>query len=53
LVLTGKGEKLKGQALPVDYPEGTRVHDDLGAFADWLLVQPESQQKQNKPGTKL
>ena len=52
LVLTGKGEKLKGQALPVDYPEGTQVHDDLGAFADWLLGQPESQHKQNKPGTK-
>jgi D-glycero-D-manno-heptose 1,7-bisphosphate phosphatase len=52
LVLTGKGEKLKGQTLPSDYPEGTRVHDDLGAFADWLLTQPESQQKQIKPGIK-
>ena len=52
LVLTGKGEKLKGQALPADYPEGTRVHDDLGAFADWLLTQPESQQKQSKSGAK-
>jgi len=52
LVLTGKGEKLKGQALPIDYPEDTRVHDDLGAFADWLLAQPESQQKQSKAGGK-
>jgi D-glycero-D-manno-heptose 1,7-bisphosphate phosphatase len=40
LVLTGKATKLRGQPLPPDYPEGTTVHDDLSAFADWLLAQP-------------
>ena len=40
LVLTGKGEKLRGQSLPADVPQGTTVHDDLSAFADWLLMQP-------------
>jgi len=52
LVLTGKGEKLKGQPIPAEFPEGTRVHEDLGAFADWLLLQPESAPKQNKSGAK-
>ena len=50
LVYTGKSEKLKGQALPVDLPQGTVVHDDLGAFADWLLAQPEPAAKNNKVG---
>jgi D-glycero-D-manno-heptose 1,7-bisphosphate phosphatase len=45
LVYTGKGEKLKGQALPPDYPAGTRAHADLGAFADWLLAQPDAAPK--------
>ena len=39
LVHTGKGEKLKGQPMPADFPQGTLAHDDLGAFADWLLSQ--------------
>lgn len=38
LVLTGKGEALKGKPLPPEYPAGTRVHADLGAFADWLVA---------------
>ena len=38
LVLTGKGAALSGQALPADFPKGTRVHVDLGAFADFLLA---------------
>jgi D-glycero-D-manno-heptose 1,7-bisphosphate phosphatase len=38
LVLTGKGAAFKGQALPPEYPPGTRVHDDLAAFADWLIA---------------
>jgi D-glycero-D-manno-heptose 1,7-bisphosphate phosphatase len=50
LVYTGKSEKLKGQALPVDLPQGTVAHDDLGAFADWLLAQPEPAAKTNKVG---
>jgi D-glycero-D-manno-heptose 1,7-bisphosphate phosphatase len=37
LVLTGKGEALRGQALPAHFPADTRVHADLSAFADWLL----------------
>ena len=40
LVLTGKGDKLRDQPLPPDFPAGTRVHNDLMAFADWLLAQP-------------
>lgn len=37
LVLTGKGEALRGQALPDDFPPGTQVHADLAAFADFLV----------------
>lgn len=40
IVLTGKGDKLRDQPLPPDFPAGTRVHNDLMAFADWLLAQP-------------
>ncbi len=50
LVYTGKGEKLKGQPLSADFPSGTLVHDDLGAFADWLIAQPESVAKAHKAG---
>ncbi len=38
LVLTGKGAALRGQPLPADFPAGTQVHADLGAFADFLLA---------------
>jgi D-glycero-D-manno-heptose 1,7-bisphosphate phosphatase len=38
LVLTGKGEQYAGLALPDGFPSQTRVHTDLAAFADWLLV---------------
>jgi D-glycero-D-manno-heptose 1,7-bisphosphate phosphatase len=38
LVLTGKAESLRGQPLPEGYPPGTRVHQDLSAFADWLVA---------------
>ena len=37
LVLTGKGEALRGRPLPENFPAGTRVHEDLAAFADWLV----------------
>lgn len=37
LVLTGKAEKLRGQPLPPGFPAGTRVHEDLLAFADDLI----------------
>ena len=38
LVLTGKGDTFRGQDLPDTYPASTRVHDDLPAFAEWLLA---------------
>ena len=38
LVLTGKGEQYAGLALPDGFPVQTRVHSDLAAFTDWLLV---------------
>jgi D-glycero-D-manno-heptose 1,7-bisphosphate phosphatase len=39
LVLTGHGAAMRGQALPDSFPSQTRVHEDLGAFADWLVAQ--------------
>lgn len=39
LVLTGQGGAWRGQApLPADFPAGTRVHEDLGAFADAVIA---------------
>jgi len=38
LVLTGKGEALRGQPLPDNFPAGTRVHESLLAFADYLVA---------------
>jgi len=38
LVLTGKGEALRGRALPAEYPAQTTVHADLMAFADFMLA---------------
>lgn len=50
LLLTGRSEHLRGRtglgtdadlaALLPHLPAGTRLHDDLSAFADWLLAQP-------------
>ena len=37
LVLTGHGAQYAGRALPDTFPAGTQVHQDLSAFADWLL----------------
>jgi D-glycero-D-manno-heptose 1,7-bisphosphate phosphatase len=52
LVYTGKGEKLKNLTLPTDFPAGTLAHADLAAFADWLILQPDSATKQPKAGVK-
>jgi D-glycero-D-manno-heptose 1,7-bisphosphate phosphatase len=42
LVLTGKGEALRGKPLPDTFPAGTQVHDDLAAFvAHWLHLAPD------------
>ncbi len=40
LVLTGKAFSLRGKPLPDNYPAGTRVHEDLMAFADYLVTRP-------------
>jgi D-glycero-D-manno-heptose 1,7-bisphosphate phosphatase len=50
LLLTGKSEHLRDRlglgdahaiaALAPNLPAATMIHDDLGAFADWLLAQP-------------
>ncbi|MCW5655077.1 D-glycero-beta-D-manno-heptose 1,7-bisphosphate 7-phosphatase [Hydrogenophaga sp.] len=52
LLLTGKSEHLRGRlgaagaadilALAPSLPPGAHTHEDLGAFADWLLAQPAS-----------
>jgi D-glycero-D-manno-heptose 1,7-bisphosphate phosphatase len=38
LVLTGNGSVYRGIDLPPSFPAGTRVHQDLGDFADWLIA---------------
>lgn len=38
LVLTGKGASLRGQPLPDTFPASTLVHEDLGAFADYVIA---------------
>jgi D-glycero-D-manno-heptose 1,7-bisphosphate phosphatase len=42
LLLTGKSQALRGQLAgaqaPQDFPEGTRVHDDLAALAEHLIT---------------
>ena len=40
LVLTGKAAGYRGQTLPETFPAGTMVHDDLRAFAQYLVAQP-------------
>jgi D-glycero-D-manno-heptose 1,7-bisphosphate phosphatase len=38
LVLSGNGAGFRDRPLPESFPAATRVHDDLAAFAEWLLV---------------
>lgn len=40
LVLTGKGGSYRHRALPETFPAGTRTHEDLGAFAEYLINRP-------------
>ena len=40
LVLTGKGFKYRGQPLPEEFPAGTLKHEDLMAFANFLVARP-------------
>ena len=37
LVLTGRGAIYRGRELPAEFPAGTRVHEDLAAFAVFLI----------------
>ena len=37
LVLTGNGAVYQERALPGTFPVGTQVHQDLSAFANWLV----------------
>ena len=38
LVLTGKGAAYRGRPLPPEFPAGTKVHENLGVFADYLIA---------------
>ena len=38
LVLTGQGAAYRGHALPQAFPQGTLVHEDLAAFAEFLIA---------------
>lgn len=49
LVCTGKSERLRGQPLPPEFPAHTTVHDNLAAFADFLLAREARQQQQTQP----
>ncbi len=40
LVLTGKGAAYRERALPESFPAGTLIHEDLSAFADYLINRP-------------
>lgn len=37
LVLTGLGAQYRDRPLPSSFPPGTRVHEDLAAFAEFLI----------------
>ena len=39
LLLTGQGAQYRGRSLPASFPPGTRVHEDLAAFAEFLTAQ--------------
>jgi D-glycero-D-manno-heptose 1,7-bisphosphate phosphatase len=43
LVCTGECAAWRGRPLDASFPSGTRVHDDLLAFARYLLAQEEEQ----------
>ncbi len=38
LVLTGQGAAYRGRGLPDTFPKATQVHEDLAAFADFLIA---------------
>ncbi|MGH6626423.1 MAG: D-glycero-beta-D-manno-heptose 1,7-bisphosphate 7-phosphatase [Burkholderiaceae bacterium] len=38
LILTGKGAQYRDQPLPGTFPPGTRLHQDLAAFASFVIA---------------
>ena len=40
LVLTGKSAQYRGLPLPEGFPPNTQVHEDLAAFANFMVAQP-------------
>jgi D-glycero-D-manno-heptose 1,7-bisphosphate phosphatase len=42
LVCTGKSEGYRGTTPPENFPPNTLVHDNLAAFADWVLAVGET-----------
>jgi D-glycero-D-manno-heptose 1,7-bisphosphate phosphatase len=49
LVLTGKSDTLRGEKLPSEVPAHTVVHDDLNAFAAYLLAYDKLRERRNAP----
>jgi len=49
LVLTGKGVAYRGQALPPAFPANTIVHDDLAAFANFIVEREAALKKAPSP----
>ena len=45
LVLTGKGAGYRGRPLPETFPPGTRVHENLAAFVEYLLAAQAAERK--------
>lgn len=50
LLLTGKGAQYsalvaRGEPLPAEFPAGTRVHEDLAAFADFVIAREARERK--------
>ena len=43
LVLTGNALHLRGQSLPVTYPANTIMHQDIAAFADFVIAREKKQ----------
>ena len=46
LVCTGKSEGYSGRTTPENFPPQTMVHDNLSAFADWVLALGETANRQ-------
>ncbi len=49
LVLTGKAAACRGQALPPEFPANTIVHDDLAAFAHFIVEREAAFKKAPSP----